>query len=311
MQHGLRLTNLSAVTETGVTRGDLWIDGGRFANGGNGDWPAIDCNGRIAFPGMIDLLQHGMFRHLYSDATPGAVAETSDFLLSTGTTGFLPSIGCQTPDRLMPVLAQLARDCDTATGARALGIHSEGPCFAFPGAHNPQNVQPPSVDLARAMIDAADGRLVSVTLAPELPGAQGFATTLRDSGVALHLGHSDAPPDDVPRYLDWGVRAVTHVFNVMPPKPYDGMGLHPFSLPEALLAEPGLALGLICDGIHVHPRLVQLLAQLPLNRVFLETDAMKFAGAEDTSLNSIPATASIPCAAMPCTTTAAACADRP
>jgi N-acetylglucosamine-6-phosphate deacetylase len=54
--------------------------------------------------------------------------------------------------------------------------------------------------------------------------------------------------------------------------------VHVVSLTDALIAEPTLALGLIADGIHVEPQLVKLLAQLPPDRVFLETDAMKYAG---------------------------------
>ncbi len=66
------------------------------------------------------------------------------------------------------------------------------------------------------------------------------------------------------------------------------MGLHTFSLPDALMAERHLALGLICDGIHVHPKLMQILAQLPEDRVFLETDANKFAGAVETEFEFYP-----------------------
>ena len=41
-------------------------------------------------------------------------------------------------------------------GARILGIHSEGPCFALPGAHNPKNLRNPSVELAEELIDASN-----------------------------------------------------------------------------------------------------------------------------------------------------------
>ena len=60
------------------------------------------------------------------------------------------------------------------------------------------------------------------------------------------------------------------------------------SLTDALLAEPGVALGVICDGIHVHPQLIQLLAQLPADRIFLETDANKYAGGEDNEFEFYP-----------------------
>src|SRR6185312_3255547 len=108
--------------------------------------------------------------------------------------------------------------------------------------------------------------------------AQAFIAEMKAAGVSVHLGHSRAKAEDIPRYVTWGIDAVTHMYNVMPTLPPGNMGVHVVSLTDALLAEPTLALGLICDGIHVDPLLVRLLAQLPPNRVFLETDAMKFAG---------------------------------
>jgi N-acetylglucosamine-6-phosphate deacetylase len=117
-----------------------------------------------------------------------------------------------------------------------------------------------------------------VTLAPEKPGAEGFIKTLKSAGVSIHFGHSRARPEDIPRYVSWGIDAVTHMYNVMPTEPPGNMGVHVMSLTDALIAEPTLALGLVCDGIHVEPAMVRLLAQLPADRVFLETDAMKYAG---------------------------------
>ncbi len=289
-----RWVNVTSITPDGPTSRDVLIRGDRFADfidpdtATGADWRRIDGNGAILFPGIIDVLQHGMFRHLYGDALPGAVAEASQFLPSCGATAFLPSFGCTPVPRMFEVLKELGRQCTEASGARALGVHSEGPCFAVAGAHNPENLALPSVDLAQSMLDAADGTLLAVTIAPELPGAEAFIAHMKAAGVSVHLGHTNAAPHDVPRYVSWGIDAVTHIFNAMPPVPYGGMGIHPYSLPDALLAEPDLAIGLICDGIHTDPGFVRLLAQLPKHRIFLETDAMKFAGAEDQSFEFYP-----------------------
>lgn len=283
-----RWRNATLVTPAGAVERDLLIENGRFVallqrhEATGPDWQTTDGSGRILFPGIIDLLQHGLDIHLYNDADPGCVAHSSNLLVMRGVTGFLPSISCLPPDTTEGVLSRLAKELNGAAGARALGIHSEGPCFASPGAHNPQNIQLPSTDLAHRMLAAANGRLLAVTVAPELPGAEVFIRILKDAGVSIHLGHSLAEPADVPRYVSWGIDAVTHMYNVMPTKPPGTMGLHAFSLPDALLAERGLPLGLICDGIHVQPKLMQILAQLPVGRVFLETDANKYAGGKET-----------------------------
>ncbi|ODT70840.1 MAG: N-acetylglucosamine-6-phosphate deacetylase [Pelagibacterium sp. SCN 63-23] len=282
------------VTPTGVVLRDLLIDGDRIADlvlpgtPLGDDWLVVEHRGRIIFPGLIDLLQHGFDVNLYSDTTPNGVADSAAKLPARGVTAFLPSIGCQPPNAFADMLARLSAACVRAQGARAIGIHSEGPCFNSPGAHNPQNLQLPSPALAHLMLDSADGRLAAVTIAPELPGAEAFIRTMKDHGVSIHFGHSQAAPDDVSRYVSWGIDAVTHMYDVMRTLPPDNSGVHVFSLPDALLAERNLALGVVADGIHAHPKLLQILAQLPPNRVFLETDSMKYAGLPGTEFEFYP-----------------------
>ena len=294
MQVKQRWTSVAVVTPKAIEQEDLLIEGDRFAglvsrNEATGaDWQAVDGKGAILFPGMLDLLQHGFDVHLYCDTNAGAIAANSDLLLARGVTGFLPSIPCLPPGDLEGVLARLTAECATARGARAIGVHSEGPCFGLPGAHNLANIQQPSRALAERMLAATDGTLAAVTIAPELPGAEDFIKTMKQAGVSIHLGHSRALPQDVPRYVSWGIDAVTHMYNVMPTLPADASGVHVMSLTDALLAEPGVALGVICDGIHVHPQLIRLLAQLPADRVFLETDANKYAGGEDNEFEFYP-----------------------
>ena len=294
MQVKQRWRNATLVTPTGEVARDLLIEGDRITgiverNAATGeDWNSIDARGKILFPGMIDLLQHGYNVHLYNDTEQGCVAHNSQLLLARGVTGFLPSISCVPPETMEGVLNRLSAQTEKATGARALGVHSEGPCFALPGAHNPKNIVNPSVTLAERMLEATSGRLRAVTLAPEMPGAEAFIRTLKKAGVSIHLGHSQAGPEDVSRYVSWGIDAVTHMFNALPTLPPGTMGIHILSLTDALMAERGVALGLICDGIHVHPKMMKILAQLPPDRVFLETDSNKYAGGEDADFEFYP-----------------------
>ena len=279
-----RWRNATLITPRGEAARDLLVENGRFAaiverdSSTSEDWQSVDIAGKIVFPGIIDLLQHGLDINLYNDTVDGAVAHSSQLLLARGATAFLPSISCLPRGTLERTLERLSAQTEQATGARALGVHSEGPCFASPGAHNVQNIVPPSVELAQAMLAAANGRLRAVTLAPELPNAEAFIGTLKKAGVSIHLGHSRAKAEHVSRYVSWGIDAVTHMYNVMPNEPPGTMGLHIVSLTDALLAERSLALGLICDGIHVDPTVMRILAQLPEDRTFLETDANKHAG---------------------------------
>ena len=279
-----RWRNATLVTPQGEVGRDLLVENGRFAaiverdSSVSDDWQSVDAAGKILFPGILDLLQHGLDVNLYNDAHEGCIAHSSELLLARGVTGFLPSISCLARGTLERTLERLSAEAEQAQGARALGIHSEGPCFGSPGAHNAANMSLPSVELAQSMLAAAGGRLKAVTVAPELPNAEAFIGEMKKNGVSIHFGHSQAKPGDIPRYVSWGIDAVTHMYNVMPTLPPGNMGLHVVSLTDALLAERDLALGLICDGIHVDPALMKILRQLPSDRVFLETDANKFAG---------------------------------
>jgi len=227
------------------------------------------------------LLQHGFLDYLYNDAASNCIVNNSRDLPKVGVTGFLPSISSIPPETTFNVLNALAKECDLAKeGARILGIHSEGPCFALAGAHNPKNLLNPSISLAEKLIEGAMGKLKAVTLAPEMHGSEEFIKKMKKEGVSVHLGHSGAKPIDVPRFVDWGVDAVTHMYDALPTYPHDDTGVHVLSLTDALIAESRIALGVICDGIHVHPQLIELLSHLPDDRVFLETDSNKYAGKE-------------------------------
>ncbi len=279
-----RITNIRVVLPHAVVENDLLIgkDGTIEAmlppeSPTSPDTVRIDGGGCFAFPGMIDLLAHGFGHFQYADAEAEAISGNSAALPRHGVTAFVPSVISKSEDELGPLLEQLS-GLNQGEGARCLGIHSEGPCLAAPGAHKPDNLSAPSRELAENILAAANGALKIVTLAPELPGADEFMAVLKAAGVALHLGHSRAHPDRVSEFVDAGISAVTHMFDVMVPAEIEDSGLYPVSLADALLAEPRLCLGVICDGVHVSPIQFNLLIQLPSDRVFLETDSMKFTG---------------------------------
>ena len=288
MQAKQRFTNVTLITPTGEKSQDLLVDDGFIVDIIEKDtqidanFKTIDGNNNYIFPGMIDVLQHGFLNYLYGHAEENCAVDNAKILPSVGVTGFLPSTPCLPPEQTHELLNNLATDIDKVKeGARVLGIHSEGPCFSLPGAHNPKNLRNPSIDLAEELIRSTNGKLKAVTIAPEMEGSEEFIKRLKKDNISIHLGHSGANPLDVPMFVDWGVDAVTHMYDALPTYPADDTGVHVLSLTDALIAEPRIALGVICDGIHVHPQLVELLSHLPNDRVFLETDSVKGSGSSE------------------------------
>ena len=90
-----------------------------------------------------------------------------------------------------------------------------------------------------------------VTLAPEMNGSEEFIKRLREKFRLFRSQWTN--PIDVLQFADWGVDAVTHMYDA-PTYPPDDTGVHVLSLTDALIAESRIALGVICDGIHVHPQ---------------------------------------------------------
>ena len=288
MQGKQRFINVSLITPSGEKDQDLLVDNGLIVDiidrdtQLNENFQNFDGNNNYIFPGMIDVLQHGFLNYLYGHAEENCVVDNAKVLPSVGVTGFLPSTPCLPPQKTHELLKNLSKDIDNAKeGARVLGIHSEGPCFSLPGAHNPKNLRNPSVELAEELITSTNGKLKAVTIAPEMDGSEEFIKRLKKDNISIHLGHSGADPKDVPMFADWGVDAVTHMYDALPTYPKDDTGVHVLSLTDALIAESRIALGLICDGIHAHPRLVELLSHLPSDRVFLETDSVKGSGSSE------------------------------
>ena len=113
-----------------------------------------------------------------------------------------------------------------------------------------------------------------VTLAPELPGALDVVGALVANGVVVSAGHSAATWAQAQAGFDAGIRSVTHLFNAMAKLDHREPGL-----PGAALADDRVTIGLIPDGLHVHPGLVALVRRtVGPERLAVVTDAIAALG---------------------------------
>jgi N-acetylglucosamine-6-phosphate deacetylase len=218
-------------------------------------------------PGLIDAQINGAFGQDFAD--PDAdLSLACRGLPQFGVTAFVPTIVSSAPRVYGPALANLRRD-PVAGEARILGVHLEGP-FLSPehaGTHDPRQLRPPSVEEARAWLEAGDIRYV--TLAPELPGAIGLIEFLTRSGVRVALGHSGADWAAAEAAERAGATLVTHVFNAMGPLRHRDPGLVGYALASHL------TVGFIADGNHIAFDTIRLLARVKApDELMLVTDAL-------------------------------------
>lgn len=233
----------------------------------------LDAAGGIVAPGLIDLQCNGGFGHdfTHNPETIGAVAAQ---LPRYGVTSFLPTL----------ITAPLARYTAAQTavqqlpegGSRPLGVHIEGPYInpAKKGAHPEAYCRQPHPVEITAWRPENGVRVV--TLAPELPGALEMVAQLTSQGVVVSAGHSLATFAEAVAGFNAGIRYVTHLFNTMPPLHHREPGLA-----GAALADPRITIGIIPDGVHVHPQLVATVWRAAAGRVNLVTDSMAAMGAAE------------------------------
>lgn len=232
-----------------------------------------DAAGGILVPGFIDLHAHGAGGASYDDGT-AAIRRGLATHRAHGTTRSLISLVAAPLPVLVTALAGIAEL--TASDPLVLGAHLEGP-FLAPGrrgAHKPEYLAEPDADAVAALLDAADGCLRQITLAPELPGAFEAYETLIAAGVVIAVGHTEADDRLTRAAIERGARLLTHAFNAMP-------GIHHRSPGPVIAAfgDPRVVLEIILDGEHVHPDVVRLAFDAVPGRIALVTDAMAAAGA--------------------------------
>jgi N-acetylglucosamine-6-phosphate deacetylase len=233
----------------------------------------IDLGGCWLLPGFIDLHMHGGGGH---DVTRSAADLTAAvrFHRSHGTTRTLVSLMAQPVDQLCEQLGWIA---DLTAAGEVLGAHLEGPFLSAVrcGAQRPENLLTPDPLVLRKLLEAGQGSVRTMTLAPELPGAPALITELLAAGVIAAVGHSDASYEQAAEAFAAGASLATHLFNAM------GSFDHRAPGPSVAALDAGVFVEMINDGVHVHDALTRLVARAAPESLIFITDAISAAGIGD------------------------------
>lgn len=159
------------------------------------------------------------------------------------------------------------------------GIHVEGPFLnsteGFVGAHPASATMDASVEVAQRLVDAGNGSVKFVTLAPERDAGAKVTRALTDQGIVVAAGHSDASVDQLNVAIDHGLALFTHLGNACPAL----IPRHDNIIQRVLSVSDRLAISFIADGHHVPPTaLKNYLKCVPNRNVVIVTDAISAAG---------------------------------
>lgn len=208
-------------------------------------------------PGLIDLHIHGSGGCDVMDATSEALNRISCLLAQGGATSFLATLMSAPHQELTEAIRNIAKVMQKGTdGAQILGAHLEGPFLnaGKRGAHKEENLRLPNINKLKDYIDAGNGSLKMITLAPELLGAAVVIEYAKSRGLLVSLGHSDASITQVYEACEAGLSHVTHAFNAMAKLHHRDPGTT-----GAILSMKKLTVDIIPDGNHVHPVVIKIL----------------------------------------------------
>jgi N-acetylglucosamine-6-phosphate deacetylase len=238
----------------GIFRSDLLLVDGLVSEGDPSPADsAIDVSGCYLLPGFIDLQLNGAYGHDFT-SHPASIWEVGARLPQQGVTAFLPTIITGPVEGFDRSLEAYAIGPPAGyIGAIPLGLHFEGPFLSSKrsGTHPRHRLMAPSLELVEAWTSRRG--LAMMTLAVELEGSEAVVRHLRREGVVASIGHSDATFDQAVAGFGWGVTMGTHLFNAMPALTSRTPGAA-----GALLTHPQAAAGIIVDGVHVDPAMVDL-----------------------------------------------------
>jgi N-acetylglucosamine-6-phosphate deacetylase len=239
--------------------------------------PDIVLPAGMLLPGLVDLQVNGYFGEEFRIADADGWAKVVTRLPQTGATAVLPTFVTAPPGALPAALRAASALIPglPAGAARVLGVHAEGPFIspARKGAHHEAWITDPTPAAVDELLEAGQGVLRLVTLAPERDGALAAIDRLTQAGVLVSVGHSDATARQVAVAADHGARMVTHLFNAQRPLHHREPGVVGQALTDQRLTS-----GLITDMRHVSPQVCVMAFRAAPGRICAVTDAAACAG---------------------------------
>ena len=233
----------------------------------------IDVKEAVIAPGFIDTHTHGFGGYGTEDFSAESILEMSKLLVQYGVTAFNPTLYPAEPEQLLRAVKEVASAIGKEEGARIMGLHLEGPFISSRrlGVMKAEAVQPVDLGLMEKLWEASGGRIVNMTVAPELKGMRDLALLCLKMGIVLQAGHTDAKYENMVEGMQAGILHSTHLFNAM-----SRMEHRNPNAVGAILIHTEMSCEIIADGFHIHPDLYKLLLRdKPVDKIVLVTDALK------------------------------------
>ena len=241
----------------------------------------IDVTDKYIIPGLIDVHTHGIAGGDFNYASENKIWKMCQAYAKNGTTSIMATLASQSMTKLFSSIYAINqnRSNDNFDKANIMGIHMEGRYLnpKMRGAHSAELLALPSINELTSLFNIMMPAPMHFSLAPELEGAEEFIKKACEMGATVGIAHTGASYEEAEMALSWGATSFTHTFNAMTPIHHRMPGAAVCSLNSKKAYTE-----IICDGIHMHPAMVQLAYNAKdKNKLVLITDSMSAAAMED------------------------------
>lgn len=263
-------------------RKDILINSGRIVliadQIAREDFPLLDATNNFLFPGFIDLHIQGAGGFDVLDSVEEAIPSIAKTLAGLGTISFLSTTVVKPTTGNSHIKIADKFIGAEINGANILGWHLEGP-FINPlkkGGIDINSIYPNLDGRIEEVLEICNGKLMMMTIAPELEGNLKAIEILVKNKVVASFAHSNATYTETIKGIDAGISHVTHLFNAMNSIHHREPG------PIPAIFERKLPSQIIADGHHINPIMVNFAKNnLGIENCVCITDGVQAMGLEE------------------------------
>jgi len=261
---------------------DLQIKDGLIVNITESDRMEQEESYLFVAPGLIDNQINGFANVDFSgnSLTVSGIADAAKAIWKEGVTTFLPTLitgSHQTLTKNFSVFNEALKN-DAMLAGSLPGFHLEGPYISpdegYRGCHPLHHIRKPSWHEFTQYQKAAGGKIIQVTLAPEIDGALEFISLCRSNGIVTAMGHTNSTADEISNAVKAGVSLSTHLGNGC------ANFIHRHNNPIwPQLANEQLTATIIADGFHLLPEELKVFFKVKgPDKLILTSDVIYLAG---------------------------------
>jgi N-acetylglucosamine-6-phosphate deacetylase len=244
----------------------------------------INATGNYVMAGFVDIHTHGGGGFSFTESSPDEIVDGCVFHMTHGTTTIVPTV----TTGAFPIMREAVKNIQIAKQNRLatnlLGAHMEGPYLspAQCGAQAPGHITEPKPEEYISLVEETGDTIVRWTYAPERDKDGKFCRFLKDHGIVVSAGHTDAKYSDMALAIDNGLSLVTHLYSCTSTVTRDH-GFRSLGVIESTFLRDEICAEIIADGKHLPPDLVRMIVKIKgINNVAAVTDSLSVAGSPAT-----------------------------